>query len=105
MRSCAQRLIAQSTAQAEPPSRIARLRRESHLNERITPRGSHQRLSQQNLPKAAALSRLLAHIEKRAYHGPHAGDCRVVNAVARPSTAIVLDKRRHPARPARCGDY
>jgi hypothetical protein len=31
---------------------IARLRSESHLNERITPRGSHQRLSQQNLPIA-----------------------------------------------------
>jgi hypothetical protein len=29
---------------------IARLRSESHLNERITPRGSHQRLLQQNLP-------------------------------------------------------
>jgi len=27
---------------------IARLRSESHLNERITPRGNHQRLSQQN---------------------------------------------------------
>src|SRR5262249_53001921 len=31
---------------------IARLRRESRLNERITPRGNHQRLSQQNLPLA-----------------------------------------------------
>jgi transposase InsO family protein len=29
---------------------IARLRRESHLNDRITSRGSHQSLSQQNLP-------------------------------------------------------
>jgi hypothetical protein len=31
---------------------IARLHTESRLNERITPRGSHQRLLQQNLPKA-----------------------------------------------------
>jgi hypothetical protein len=31
---------------------IARLRSESYLNERITARGNHQRLSQQNLPLA-----------------------------------------------------
>jgi hypothetical protein len=30
---------------------IARLRSESHLNDRITSRGTHQSLSQQNLPK------------------------------------------------------
>jgi hypothetical protein len=30
---------------------IARLRSESHLSDRITLRGSHQRLLQQNLPK------------------------------------------------------
>jgi hypothetical protein len=36
---------------------IARLRSESHLNERITPRGNHQRLSQQNLPIAAVSNR------------------------------------------------
>jgi len=31
---------------------IARLRSESHLSDRITLRGSHQRLLQQNLPLA-----------------------------------------------------
>jgi len=36
---------------------IARLHTESRLNERITPRRSHQRLLQQNLPKADIMRR------------------------------------------------
>jgi hypothetical protein len=45
---------------------IARLRSESHLNDRITSRGTHQSLSQQNLPttdsRIAANSMLFDHL-------------------------------------------
>jgi hypothetical protein len=49
---------------------IARLRSESHLNNRITSRGSHQSLSQQNLPIAAVsrCSNLARHVAQERQH-------------------------------------